>query len=271
MIVDMHTHTFPAHIAERTLAVLRDGIKSVSGTNVAPATDGTSRGLARVMTEAGVDLSVVMPIATRPEQTETINRVASTAYEDSGGRFVSFGSVHPADPQAPRTVARLAEAGFKGIKLHPEFQKEYIDSAAFSAIFRVAAEYRLVVTVHAGADIGLPPPVHATPEKIRRVIDAIPELTLVAAHLGGWNMWDDVCRYLVGTPVYMDTAFVSSFLGAPEARDLVTSHGVERVLFGSDCPWEHPAKTLDYIRSWGLDKHSEDLITGENARRILKI
>ena len=60
MIIDFHTHMFPHILAGRTLAKLSEyaGMK--------PYTDGTYEGLLASQKEAGIDCSVVLPIATRP-------------------------------------------------------------------------------------------------------------------------------------------------------------------------------------------------------------
>lgn len=269
-IIDFHTHAFPERIAGRTIDVLREGMRRESGTDRVPAFDGTVDGLRTVMKKSGVDISVILPIVTKPKQTEHINDYAAevnTAYGD----LVSFGSVHPADPTAPETVKRLAEAGFRGIKLHPEFQGTYIDGEETLRVLRSASECGLAVTVHAGADIGLPPPVHCTPEMLLRVIDRVPDLTLIVAHLGGWMMWDKVAELLCDSPILFDTAFIMDFIEPSRAVDIITSHGNEKILFGSDCPWENPADTLDFILSLGLTDEDNRRILGENAEKILGI
>lgn len=270
-IIDFHTHAFPEKIAGRTLDVLREGIKRESGTDRIPAFDGTVAGLVSVMDKAGIDVAVVMPIATKSSQTENINAYAAKLTKENKGRLISFGSVHPSDPDSSDIVDRLAAAGFKGIKLHPEFQQTYIDSPECINVLRRAATGGLAVTVHAGCDIGLPPPVHCTPDGILRVLDAIPDLKLIAAHLGGWMMWDEVADKLCGTPVYFDTAFISDFLEPARAKDIITAHSAQKVLFGSDCPWEDPAKTVEYIRGLGLSDVDTELVLGRNAMSLLKI
>lgn len=270
-IIDFHTHAFPEKIASRTLELLRDGMRRESGRDCTPASDGTAAGLVSVMDKAGIDISVVMPIVTKPAQTGHINEFAADLTSGSGGRLISFGSVHPSDPDAPEKVDKLAASGFCGIKLHPEFQKTYIDSPECISVLRRAAAGGLAVTVHAGADIGLPPPVHCTPDRILHVLDAVPGLKLIAAHLGGWMMWDDVAEKLCTTPVYFDTAFIADFIDPTRAKDIITAHTAKKVLFGSDCPWEDPAVTVGFIRSLGLSAEDTELILGKNAEEILKL
>lgn len=270
MVIDFHTHAFPGKIAARTLDALRAGIQNISGYDRIPVTDGTVDGLLSLMDNTGVDISVVMPIATKPQQTETINTYAARINSESGGRLLSFGSVHPADAEAAKTIDLLAESGFRGIKLHPEFQKSFIDSPESLAVLRRCAENGLAVTVHAGRDIGLPPPVHCTPDGLLHVLDAVPDITLIAAHLGGWMLWDEVAQKLTGTPLYFDTAFISEFISKDRARDIITRHTPGRVLLGSDCPWENPAQSVAFIRSLSLPADTESAVLSGNALKLLE-
>jgi predicted TIM-barrel fold metal-dependent hydrolase len=104
-----------------------------------------------------------------------------------------------------------------------------------------------------------------------RLLDRVPDLKLVAAHLGGWMMWDEVAQKLVGTPIYFDTAFIADFIDKTAARDIINAHGAGKVLFGSDAPWEDPAKTLEFLRSLSIDPEDLKKICGTNAAGLLGI
>ncbi|MBQ8696715.1 MAG: amidohydrolase family protein [Clostridia bacterium] len=268
MVIDFHTHVFPEKIAARTLEVLKAGIKREQGIDYPSFTDGTVSGLLDSMDRCGIDMSVVVPIATKPEQTATINAYAA---QISGGRLLSFGSVHPADPNALGVLEELAQAGFKGIKMHPEFQHFYIDSPESLAILRKCEELGLYVTLHTGADVGMPPPVHCTPEMLVRVLDKVSGERIIAAHMGSFWMWEDVRRLLVGSPLYFDTAVVGMFIEPGVYRDLIRDHGADRVLFASDSPWEDQAHALDTLRSLGLSPEEFEKITCKNACHILGV
>ena len=60
MIIDFHTHMFPDKIAARTIDFL-----SKTGGDMNPFTDGTWKGLKESTKQAGIDHSIVLPIATR--------------------------------------------------------------------------------------------------------------------------------------------------------------------------------------------------------------
>ena len=270
MTIDFHTHAFPEKIAARTIETLIANTARITDYPMKNCTDGTACGLIEVEKAAGVDLAVVLPIVTNPKQTETVNRVAKETNEASCGLY-SFGSLHPADENAISWVDKLAEDGFKGIKLHPEFQNIYADSDEMTAVCRRAAQNGMTVVFHAGRDIGYPPPVKTEPDMLLRLLDRVPDLKLVAAHLGGWMMWDEVARKLVGTPIYFDTAFIADFIDKSLTCDIIKAHGADKVLFGSDAPWEDPAKTLDFLRSLSIDPEDLKKICGANAAGLLGI
>ena len=90
MLIDFHTHTFPDKIAAAALKELSER------SGIFPHTDGTAQGLMDAMARDGVDLSVVLPVATNPAQVEKINRRAleANASSDKTG-LISFGAMHP--------------------------------------------------------------------------------------------------------------------------------------------------------------------------------
>lgn len=266
MTVDFHTHIFPEKIASKALQSLKEGMKREQGYCIEPCFDGTPEDLKRLLEESGIDIAVTMPIATRVKSVDSINDFAK---QISCEKIKSFATVHPLSENCTEQLKKIAEAGFKGIKIHPEFQSFYIDSKESINVIKTAEELDLYVTVHAGEDIGMPPPVHCTPERIKNVLSCVSGKNMIAAHLGGYKMWDDVEKYLVGTPIYMDTAFISRFIDKEQCRRIITRHGSEKVLFGSDAPWENPADTLKFILSLGLSQDETENITHRNAERLL--
>lgn len=266
MIVDFHTHIFPPAIAPRTVEILRAGALRCSGIDMEPYTDATAEGLRVSMARDGIDLSVVAPIATKPSQTESINRYAREVSHDG---LLSFGSLHPHGDDPEGTLERLAEAGFRGIKLHPEFQDFFIDSPESLRLLKCAERLGLLVLLHTGKDVGIPPPVHCPPERLRGILDHVSGARIIAAHLGGFGQWDEVMKYLIDTPFYFDTAVVAEFAEAGVAKSIIEAHGADRVLLGSDSPWGGQKKAVDYIRGMGFCAADEAKILGGNACRLL--
>lgn len=270
-LIDFHAHIFPEKIAARTVDALIDGIRKEQGEIYVQSHQmifnfPTQDGLLTAMSENNIDMCVCMPISTKPTQTESINRFAEGI---RGERLLSFGSLHPMQSDWEAVLENLAERGFRGIKLHHQFQGCDFDSKESLRVLKKAEELGLLVVFHAGSDIGLPAPFRATPEKIRNVLTEMEGSNLIAAHLGGWDMWDDVERYLVGTPILMDTAFIQGFLPVEQAARIIKNHGASKILFGTDAPWESAADTLRFVQKLGLSDEDFALITHKNAERLL--
>lgn len=79
MIIDFHTHIFPEKIVERVIAKL-EGLAH-SKAHILP----TMTNLLASMDEAGIDISVILPVVTSVSQTESINRSSCEINEMWGG------------------------------------------------------------------------------------------------------------------------------------------------------------------------------------------
>lgn len=281
MIADIHTHTFPDRIAKRTI----DFLASVA--HIRPSTDATADSLYASMKKAGIDYSLVLPVATKPSQVEKINTTAyenNLKYKDIG--IISAGAIHPDYEGWYEELARVKQLGLKGIKLHPVYQGYDLDGVKFMNIMKRCAELGLFVITHAGDDIGYPGAVHCSPEMSLHVTEEIPELTLILAHMGGWQNWKEVCEKLVHTNVLLDTAFSLYpvhrlddhwkedepwLLTNEEFMEMVNLFGADRILFGTDCPWADQAEYTEVFRKLPLSKEQYTKIMGENAAELLSL
>ena len=280
MIVDFHAHIFPDKIA----AAAVDKLKRASRTQ--PFSDGTAAGLRASMARAGVDYTVVLPVATNPLKLASVNDASLRAMEANDG-LVFFAAVHPDAPDWRQELDRCAAAGMKGVKLHPVYQGVDLDDPRCLRILERAGTLGLIVVTHAGDDIGYPGMVRCSPEMIRSALRQAGPVKLVAAHMGGWRCWDRVADLLGDTSACVDTAFSLGRL-TPLAPDsypeeqlqmlreaefcaLVRAFGSARVLFGSDSPWADQAADLARLRALSLTETEKADILGENARRLLAL
>lgn len=147
MIIDFHTHTFPDRIAKASI----ESLSKCSG--ITPHTDGTGEGLRRSMEEGGVDLSVVLPVVTKPSQFETVNKVAAKICE-AGDGLLSFGGIHPDCSDIRQKVREIKNLGLKGIKIHPAYQEVCADDIRYLRILDAATEQGLIISVHAAKLLG---------------------------------------------------------------------------------------------------------------------
>lgn len=265
MIIDFHTHIFPDKIAARTIEALE------AKAGLTASTDGTLNGLLASMEAAGVDMSVVLPVVTKPSQFETINAFAASVNEQYKGKLLSFGGIHPDTEDYRGELDRIKELGLKGIKIHPDYQGVMIDDVRYMNIIEYADSLDLIILTHAGIDIGLPDPVHCPPDKMRKVMDKLHPKKMVVAHYGGWNQWEEVYEYLAGENLYLDTAFTFGYIKEDMFYKILEKHGADKVLFATDCPWGYQKKDVEAFRSLQLPQDIKDAIFYKNAEKLLEI
>ena len=275
MIIDFHTHVFPDKIAASAITTLEDRA------HIKAYTAGTESALYASMcgacgnslqTKPCVDISIVLPVVTNPLKTNHFNDFAeqmNERYADKTPRIISFAGVHPDTPDMPAVIKDIASRGFKGIKLHPDYQDACFDDIRYERIVAEAEKYNLVTVVHAGIDIGLPEPVHCTPQMARNVIDDVHPNHLVLAHMGGWKLWDDVERLLVGQNVFFDTAFTDTYISQEQFVRIIKNHGAGKILYATDSPWSGQKETIELIRNLPLTEDEKEMILGGNAERLL--
>ena len=176
MIIDFHAHCFPDELAYKAVPSL------AKKAGIPYFLNGTIRDIKASMKEAGIDKSIVLPIATKPSQTETINTWASSIQDES---IVAFGSIHPEYKYWQEELKRIKQLGLKGIKFHNDYQGIFVDEEKMFPIYEEAFKLDLIMVFHAGLDIGLSGPYHCTPDRLLKVVRAFSGAKIVAAHMGG--------------------------------------------------------------------------------------
>lgn len=280
MIIDFHTHTFPASIAERTLRSLSRN----SGT--AYHTDGTAEGLLSSMEKSGIDFSINLPVATSAKQVASLNSHIREDFDHLKAKgIISFGAMHPGCENYREELKELAACGVPGIKLHPAYQGTDISDIGNMRILDCASELGLAVTVHAGVDIGLYDRNYASVSGILKVLKEVEPAKLVLAHMGNWDCWDEVESDLAGAPVFMDASFsVGPVTLNPEVEQnpyssvvlpdeqflrIARKHGISRILFATDSPWQEQSIYVERFRSIGLTEQEQEMFFFGNAARLL--
>lgn len=279
MIIDFHTHTFPDKIASRALSRMQ------SMCHNAVFTDGTVSGLLQSMDISGVTHSVILPVVTNPEKAVHINDI-SIGHKSNDG-LIYFGGIHPDCENYAEELARIHAAGVKGIKLHPLQQSTNIDDVRYLRILDKCGELGLIVVIHAGADPGFPGEERCSPKMIRHALDQVGPVKFVSAHMGSLLYWDTVPECLLDTNVYIDTSFAlgkmaqtdENFYTEEELQLLTEEHfcqlvelfGKERILFGTDSPWNRQVYTKKQIDSLPLDLDTKEHIYYKNACKLLNL
>ncbi|HPP06677.1 MAG TPA: amidohydrolase family protein [Syntrophorhabdaceae bacterium] len=261
MKIDFHTHIYPDDIASSTINAVceRSGISAY--------TDGTIKGLKQSMKKAGIDISVVAAVPTKPNQVASIQKWLSSIRQPG---IEALAAIHPDVSLTTDQLKNLKQEGFKGFKLHPDYQNFFVDEPRMFPIYEKIAEEDMFILFHAGVDRGLPYPVHGTPKGIARIHKNFPGLKIIAAHLGGEDVYEETLRYLVGQDIYMDTSFVLRIVPRPFLERIFKEHPIERILFASDSPWTDQKEELEFLLNLPfLSETDKEKICFYNAARLL--
>ena len=265
MIIDIHTHIFPDKIAKKVLENTDRslGLNAKSG--------GMLKDLKAQMAGAGVDAAFILAVSPNADLVVNTNNWLLDIQDES---IKFFGTIHPDLPQWESELTRLKENGVRGIKFNALLQMMQPDDDRWYPIYEKMVELDMVALVHSGAshkqrnDLSS---VLATPQRIAKVNDRFPELKMIAAHFGGNHMLDDVETYLLGRNIYLDTSYTPDVFELDKKRifEIIKKHGADRMIFGTDFPWEVPSRGIEFIRSLGLSKEEEDKILGDNAAELM--
>ncbi len=264
MLIDFHTHAFPEAIAARAMGNL-----SFASGGLKPQTNGTYPSLEDEMKKDGVDISVVLSIATNPKQQTNVNNFAAEINKKEN--IFAFGSVHPDAPDALCELERIHDLGLKGVKFHPDYQKFFVDDEKMKPIYKKVSSLGLITVFHAGHDYGFAPPFGCMPENLKNAMKWF-DAPVIAAHWGGLGCSEEVEKILCAIPdLWFDISFGYGTMPKYFAQKIVEKHTPDRLLFGSDMPWHRPSWEMRLVESLDISDNDKKKIYFKNARKLLKI
>ena len=269
MIIDFHSHIFPDKIASSTISALE------SKSNGKAYTDGTVNGLIKSITENNVDISITLPVLTKPTQFDSVTRFVlkvNDKFLNSKHRIISFAGMHPRCEDIYNKMKYLKENGIKGVKIHPDYQFTYIDDPGYIEIINCAKELDMIVVTHSGIDDGyIDNPIMCPPERVLKVIKETKWNKLVLGHDGAHKQWEQVLDMIAGEDVYFDTAFTFYKIEQELFKKILYKHGVDKVLFATDSPWSDLGRDIKVLKSYNLNSEDLEKIFYKNACKLLNI
>jgi predicted TIM-barrel fold metal-dependent hydrolase len=259
MMIDIHTHAWPEKVALRA----QESLEVLFRTRLValPTVDN----LLRFMGNHHIDISVVCAVATKPEQVVSIN---DWLFSIRSNYIKVFCALHPDFLEWEKEIDRIRRYG-DGIKLQPEFQGFDLDSEKMFPQYGLIEHCGLPLLFHCGRELSGTFPERSSPQRLLEVKKHFPSLTLIAAHFGGFQLWDEVAECLLGQDIYLDTSFFFDFLPEGRVRELLLSHRGDRILFGTDFPLIDQKKDIEFLRRLEVPEQLKGRIFYENAKELL--
>ncbi len=261
MIIDVHTHAWPDKVSDRARESLEDSFR------LKLVGEPTIDTLRAYMDKNGIDISVVCAVATKPEQVPSIN---DWLFGVRSERLRVFCALHPEYEPWKQELARIKKRG-DGVKFQPEFQDFYVDEPSFYPVYEEMEALGIPVLFHCGKELSGTKLVRSSPERILKLSVDFPRLKIIAGHFGGFQLWDEVRKHILGKNIYVDTAFFFGHLPADEVKSFILSHPPDRILFGTDFPLVDQKKDLDCLKGLGVPQALKERILSLNARALLGI
>ena len=261
-VFDFHVHLYPDHLAGKAVGHLAQRFGNP------PAFDGTVNGLKAHLSEAGIWGALNLPVATKPDQVTSINAWAAA---NNQRPVFSLATIHPDTPDIPGVLAAAKAAGFRGVKLHPEYQVFTLDDPRVTPVWETCSALGLFVFLHAGGERVFTPPYHSTPTALAALRTRFPQLTVVAAHLGGFQMWDESETTLIGKNLFLDLSHTLFWMPEEQLVRMARNHGADKIVFGSDAPWQAPATVLGAFLKLPFSSDEQKKILWDNAARLLAL
>lgn len=261
-IIDAHCHIYPDKIADKAV----EGIGRFY--DLSMYYDGRYSTLVDYGSKIGVKHYVIFSVATTPKQVHSINTFISDTVKASDGLMTGLGALHPDSEDIQGDIEEIISLGLKGVKMHPDFQKFAVDDKKCYRIYELCQENNLPVLLHTG-DSRYD---YSNPERMKRVLEDFPGLTVIGAHLGGWSCWKQAAETLSEYKnFYVDCSSSFDWLTADESREIVRQYGADRVLFATDFPmWNHETEFSRFMKM-NLTDEENALILYKNALRLFGI
>ena len=259
-IIDFHTHIYPDKIAGRAAGSIAD-FYQLDGDGLLGSVDT----LLRLEKEAGVEKSVMLPVAMKPAQAHHVNEFAfRTAQEHSN--LIAFGTVHAGMEDLCQEGEYLIRSGYHGVKIHPDMQHFAIDDLRLYPFYDLI-QGKLPILFHMGDSRYN----YSNPVKLGIILKQFPRLTCVAAHLGGLGMYDIAYDNLYESGCCLDISSVIRLSPGEEIVKWIRAYGAERMLFGTDFPLWNPVHEVKTFQSLGLTDRELEQIGYKTAQRLLAL
>lgn len=249
--------------------------------------EGTIDRLIQLLDHCGIDNAVCFPPFTYQLQGTDIDPVRWLQKElSSRPRLRGFGTVDVHRDDIADQVRAIADAGFRGIKMHPQAQEFALLSSEAFETFEAAQKLNLFITFHSG--------VHHYRLKDYRVLDFdeiahhFPELRFSMEHVGGYSFFADALAVIVNripfppvpgkrcmvfgglTSVFTQDYNRFWYMNRERMLELVAQVGPQQLIFGLDFPYNLEQNTLTALatlKDLGLAPDDLALILGGNLRR----
>jgi len=206
---------------------------------------------------------IVIMLSTAAKQIDEGNNHVFLLAKNYPERIFQFYWVMLSQPNAlDKLECHYAKYRFKGIKLHQCWESFKIESKSFHEVAEWATSKELPLFVHLFSK--------NQASQLSEYIKAHPNTTFIIAHLFGLERY--IKAGINSNNVFFETS-TPQLVSINRLKKAINHFGANRILLGSDIPYDQNNLQLNIDRITNLNIKSEDkkLMLGENMKRLLKI
>ena len=258
--IDFHCHVYPDANAPKAADSIRKFYRLGDD-----YMDGRVETLLDYGTRAGVEKFVILPVSLRPTNTRHINDfiIGEVAKQP---RFFGYGTIHAGMQDLCEEVEYIQNNGLLGIKMHTDCQVFPIDDPRLFPVYDMVQD-KLPILFHMGDQRYD----YSHPKRLRKVLDLFPKLQVIAAHFGGYTMYELAAEELKDKDCFFDVSSSLMFMEEGVAERYINRHGAERFVYGSDYPMWNPVVEMERFQRLKLTDTQKEQIAHITAEQILGI
>lgn len=267
MIIANHAHVFPKEVRE----------------------SGSLDHLKEMMDACGIDKAVAFaPFHDRLREngfTEDPNLWLAEQIKNDPDIY-GFGTIDFEADDLKDQVKRIADLGFKGLKMHPPYQEFKVDGPEAFQVYEQAQEEGLFISFHCGMHW------HRLKDNLPILYDEVawnfPNLRISLEHIGGFHFFRDALAVMCNNSrgglqprVFAGWTSIGDRDGRggwtltdKELEIVIRQTGEERSLFGLDFPY-NDIEDIQYdiarIKRLNISQTAKDNILGGTMAKILDI
>lgn len=221
------------------------------------------------MRRLAIERSVICPVQPEDYHLEPANEAIAAAVKTHPDRFRGFCRVDPRrkDRAVEELERSVQELDLAGLFLDPWEEGYPVNGKLVDPVIGAAARLDIPVMIAAGY------PWYAHPLQVADLAGRFPDQTFIMTHGGQINIsglaLQDAFAAMRDCPnISMEVSGVyrQDFIEA-----VIAAVGVERVMFGSNCPRMHQEFELERVRSLDLTEDERAQVLGANAARLLNL
>jgi uncharacterized protein len=258
--IDAHAHIYPDEIAMKAAGATADFYE------MEMECDGRLDTLAARGAQAGIEKHVILGVAVTPRRVTSINNYLMRTVAERPDLLIGFGAMHPDIADVRGELRRIKAGGLKGIKIHADMQEVLLDGDPMIQVLKHLAAENMPAMLHMG-DSRYP---YSEPQRLAKALHAVPDVKVIAAHFGGWSVWDEAWKVLSDFDnVWVDTSSSLYAMTPEEGAKAIRRYRPDRVVFGTDFPMWDPVTERRRFNALPLTEAEREAVGRKNIETFL--